>query len=97
MWAIFGTQVLGFQTFGFPAGGWPPHLMREMSYRQGQGVPGHQVLPIGGAQHTQTFCQLLRGFLPLQCASLLLQALRWGLGCDMLPAFDLPGPGQSSA
>ena len=38
---------------------------------QGQGVPDHQVLPTGGAQHIQACCRLFQGgFLPVQCASL---------------------------
>ena len=38
----------------------PPHLMWETQHR-GQGAPHHQVLPVGGAQQTQAFCQLSLG------------------------------------
>ena len=48
----------------------PPHASAGMlltttsvgNVTQGYGVLGHQVLPIGGAKHTQTFCQLCRVF-----------------------------------
>ena len=37
---------------------------------QGQGVPDHQVLPIGGAKHVQAFCRFFfNAFWFVQCAN----------------------------
>ena len=59
-------------------GGSPPHPMRETQHGP-QGVPDHQVLPIGGAQHVQALCHLLGGFTARTvCSGCFSHRCRWG-------------------